>query len=161
MIALQSSARSAAVHPALLTLYFHLSSGLQFPSSTGVVPSIYGCHIPNDELCHSTMLFKFIFLTGIQNSAFFHPFHWGIGFAELTSQFDFFSFFSFLVLKLLLEENWHFWKGTLHTFKLADHRYRFVSLFLMVIIQIENLWNENALCNSKKYLRPYVFFFSF
>lgn len=29
----------------------------------------------------------------------------------------------------------------------------------MVIIQIEKLWNENALCNSKKYLRPYVVFF--
>lgn len=94
----------------LPTFYFHPSSGLQFPGAAGIVPGVYRFDISNNELCHSTMLLKFILLTGIENCVSFHPFHWGVRFAELTGQLDLFSFFSFFVLELFLEKNWYFWK---------------------------------------------------
>lgn len=94
----------------LPTFYFHPSSGLQFPGAAGIVPRVYRFDVSNNELCHSTMLLKFILLTGIENCVSFHPFHWGVRFAELTGQLDVFSFFSFFILELFLEKNWYFWK---------------------------------------------------
>lgn len=144
------------MHPTLPTIYFHLSSGLQFPSGTGVVPRVYRFDISNNELCHSAMLLKFILLTGIKNSVSFHPFHWGIRFAELTGQFDLLSFFSFFISKLFLEENWYFWKRTLRMFRemheLENHFsflfYIYIFFPFFLFIQVENHKNENTLANK-------------